>query len=469
MKNYLVLFLLFISIRVLSQEGTSNNGNLQIYRNGSMAVFGDFTNASTGSFQNDGSLYIKKSFTNGQALMSTGTGTLFLNGNMVQSISGSEPVNTFNLVTNNSSGFTLNNNLLIGGAHTFSAGIITTSSSPNYLIYEAGSSYSGAIDAAHVNGWVKKWGATDFTFPTGDGAHLREMTIMNLSENSEFDVRYNGAILTSARSTQLPLVVVNPSEYWAINKLSGGTAQLRLNWDNNKVYFPNFVISDLRVGWFSGTDWTNSDGSASGVTTEAGYIISPPLSTFGSFAIASTSWALPLNFLGIAAMRDNASVKINWQTANEIAVDRYEVQRSLTGSDFSTIGTAAAKNLDRQTYTHPDPGAPASKLFYRIKAVDINGSVRYSRIASVAAAGQTSRIELVENPVRNSIQLATYGVAAVEYSYQLIDGAGQLCKKGSFKCSGTSVVSIPVKAIPGNYTLIINNSKHQQQFKIIVL
>ncbi len=469
MRNYLTLLLVLLSLKAMTQDAVSNSGNLQIHSSGSMAVFGSFTNTSTATLLNNGSLYIKNAFTNNQASMNAGSGTLVLNGGTAQTISGNEPLKTFHLSTNNSNGFTLNNNLHISGSHSFSAGIITTSVTPNYLVYESGSSYSGAGDAAHVNGWVKKIGTTGFVFPTGNGTYLREAEITNLASSSEFNARYNGTILSSARSVQLPLVIVNPNEYWAINQISGGTAQLILNWDESKVHFPNFVVADLRVGSYSGTDWINAGGTATGDATTTGSITSPALSTFGNFAIASTSWALPLKFLGIAAIRENSLVKINWKTANEIGVNYYEVQRSQDGSRFVTIGSSPAKNKDLQTYTYIDTDAPTSKIYYRIKSVDIDGSVAYSKIAIVAGTGEAGSITLLTNPVRSTIQLAAQNITSGEYLYQLINSAGQVCKQGSFKTSGTSVVSIPVSVIPGDYTLIINNSKQQQRFKVIVL
>jgi len=108
-------------------------------------------------------------------------------------------------------------------------------------------------------------------------------------------------------------------------------------------------------------------------------------------------------------------------------------------------------------------------LFYRIRENDFDGSVKYSKIATVSATGQSDYIELIENPVHSVIKLAAHAGTSSLYFYQLINSSGQVCKKGSFESNGTSQTSIPLTVQPGEYTLIVSNAKNQQQFKLIVL
>lgn len=466
MKRILILTFVFLQLKLQAQNAASNSGNLQIHANGSISFFGDFTNTASASLENNGSLYAKKSLTNYQASMSAGTGSLLLDGSTVQNINGSEPVKVYNLISNNSGGIVLNNNLHVFSTHTFSSGIITSSATPNYLVYEAGSSYTGTSDAKHVAGWVKKLGNSNFIFPTGNGTYLREIEIQNLSANSEFNANYSGPT-SNIYNLQSPIIAVNPNENWTLNRISGGTAQVKLNWNNSKVPFPGFVLGDLRVAQYSGALWTNRGGSAAGNVTTSGTITSGLTNNFGSFVIASTSFPVPLKFLGIGAQRKNSAVNITWKTVNEVAVDFYEVQRSSDGSNFFTVATTPAKNLDIQFYSALDLNAPSSKLFYRIKANDADGSIRYSTIAVLSALQQNTNIELLVNPVQSYILLASHDITPSVYTYQIINSAGQLCKKGSLKIEKSSTVSLPVSLIPGNYTLIISNSIERRQFKLI--
>lgn len=67
---------------------------------------------------NNSVVNIKQDITNGEVTMATGTGTLYLNGTSTQVIAGAEIFKTYNLITNNSAGFTiLNNNFGKGFAY----------------------------------------------------------------------------------------------------------------------------------------------------------------------------------------------------------------------------------------------------------------------------------------------------------------------------------------------------------------
>ena len=111
-------------------QGITNSGNFQIHSGGSLSTTINFSNSSAAALVNNGSLYIKANLTNDQSSMSAGTGTLYLNGSSAQSLGGAQAFKTYNLETNNSSGITLNINLSVSGAHTFTAGLVATSSTP---------------------------------------------------------------------------------------------------------------------------------------------------------------------------------------------------------------------------------------------------------------------------------------------------------------------------------------------------
>ena len=134
-KIFFNIISLSFCVCLQAQTALTNSGNLQIHTGASITSFGDFNNVSTAILLNNGNLYVNGNLSNSQPAMSAGTGTLYLNGASAQSVSGSEAFKTYNLNTNNTTGITLNNNLSVSGTHTFVAGYIASSVTPNYLIY----------------------------------------------------------------------------------------------------------------------------------------------------------------------------------------------------------------------------------------------------------------------------------------------------------------------------------------------
>jgi hypothetical protein len=459
--------LLFLATTGHSQIALTNTGVLYIKT--SSDVFynaGDFANTSSGSLTINGSLYLKGNINN-DASINIGTGTVFINGAVAQTISGTQPFNVYNLTTNNPAGIQLNTDLSIAGAHSFVSGIITTSSTPNFVIYESGSSYADASDARHVNGWVKKIGSTDFIFPTGNGTYLREIGLQNLSAASEFNVQYSGPSFNPS-SVQYPIVSVNPGEHWTINEVAGGNAKVQLDWDSSKVPFPNYVVSDLRAAVYSGAQWTNAGGTASGSVATNGTVVSNSLSSFGRVTIGSISFPLPLKFVAFSAVKENTSVKLKWQTANEEGVRGYEVQRSLEGSSFVTVATINATNRDQQWYQFVDATSPSLRLYYRIKANNLDGKSTFTKVIMVTSEN-IRKIQLVNNPVSGFIQLVTQNVPKSVYTYRIFNSIGQVCKQGSFICEGSSLITISIDHIsPGQYNLLIVNGDQEKRFGLLI-
>jgi hypothetical protein len=469
-KKILPALLLFVTGFANAQQTLTNFGNLQIHSGTSVTGFGNLANTSTGVFINNGDLYIRGGIANDQASMSAGTGTLYLNGTAAQAISGAQAFRTYRLVTNNASGITLNNNLRIANLHTFTNGIVTTSAT-NFLVYEAGSSYTGDADARHVNGWVKKIGSTNFIYPVGNGTYARRITVANLSMASEFNVRHR-VNTPNYNSVQYPMFQADRYEYWEVNRVSGGTALLNMNWDNSKISFPDYTLSELRASWYNGGAWTNQGGTATGNVFTTGSITSNTLNSFGMFTIASVGWTLPLKFINVAAERDQNNVQVEWQTAQEYNVDHFEVERSGLNTAFSHIGTVSAiNNGNGGQYAYTDRLPLPGTASYRIKGVDKDGKLTYSEIAVVTQTGNgNAYLRVLNNPASEAIIITASGSYVGAYGYELYNNAGQLVQKGNINLGQNGITRIPLgqKVIPGIYVLHMINEKNRLAEKIIV-
>jgi len=297
-----------------AQDSVRNPGNLQIHTGASLTGFGVFQNAAGSQLVNAGSIYLRNHLVNDEASMSAGTGTLILNGSVLQQINGAQPFLTFNLTTNNAAGILLNNDLSVSGTHTFNSGMITVSATPNYLIYEDGSGYSGDSDTKHVNGWVKKNGTGDFSFPVGDGVYERNTALSSLSASSSFTCHYYKPT-SNIYNLMSPLVQVKENEYWQINKISGGTARITLNWDHSRVPMNHVLISEILVAYFTGGQWTSLGGTASGNVLTTGSVTSNAFSNFGTHTMGYTNFPLPLQLISFSAVRDNDVSVLDWVTA----------------------------------------------------------------------------------------------------------------------------------------------------------
>ncbi len=469
------LVILFLPVFfVNAQVNLQNTGVLfSTGSNDTLYINGDFTNTSAAALTNNGIMYVKQNLINDQASMTAGTGTLYFNGTAAQTVNGTQVFKTYDLITNNTAGITLNNNLSVSAVHTFTSGMITTSATPNYLIYESGSSYTGDGDSKHIYGWVKKLGSTNFIFPVGNATYERTIALNNLTASAEFNVKYNRAVTPNYTSLFSPLVLVDTSEYWTINKISGTAAQVAMNWDNSKVPFPNLMVADIRAAYFDGTFWRNIGGAATGSALTTGNVTSNSVSAFNTnFTIGSISYVLPLKIISFTAGRGrmNDYTKINWTIGNELNVDHYELQRSDDGINFYTIAFQSPFNRGgTEFYSYNDWNMLKGTAYYRLKINNRSAMVNYSNIVSVSISGNNKDFYVITNPIDAGIEIYVAAALKGMYNYTLTDMNGQLMQSGMLDIKYAGVQSIKLKSVfaPGAYILVVKNEANSLQKTII--
>jgi hypothetical protein len=475
MKKYLLIPLaicLMNCINVNAQVDLKNTGILYVsVSTDTLYINGNFNNTSAAALTNNGKFYIKQNATNDQASMAVGTGTLYLNGSSAQAVNGTQPFKTYNFVTNNNAGITINNNLSVSGTHTFTAGLIATSATPNYLVYEAGSSYSGDGDSKHVNGWVKKFGSTNFTFPVGDATYERTAGVTNLSASSEINCKYYTAT-PNIYNLMSPLVEVDSNEYWFLNKVSGGTAQIALNWDNSKAPFYNVLLTDIRVAMYTGGNWVDTGGVASGNTMTTGNIISGTISSFNNrFTFGFKTFPVPLKMISFTGIRQAGTTYLHWITDNEQNVSHFEIQRSENATNYTEIGAVAARNISyQQHYDFEDHLSDHGIAYYRLKSIDYDGKFSYSKIVAVSEREIQSSSFIVLNPVHNAITIFNKTGRDGIFDYKLFNAAGLQLLNGKINIAmnGGTVLPVPGQTASGMYLLELSNEKLVFRQKLLI-
>jgi hypothetical protein len=133
--------------------------------------------------------------------------------------------------------------------------------------------------------------------------------------------------------------------------------------------------------------------------------------TFSEFALASDTEPLPVELAGFEARVDGDRVRLTWQTASETGNARFEVQRragrgaSESDGAWTTVGSVdgAGTTTDAQRYQFTDEDLPyeADALTYRLRQVDIDGSLHFSEELTVERS--IDKLQLLgtyPNPVR---------------------------------------------------------------------
>ncbi len=99
-----------------------------------------------------------------------------------------------------------------------------------------------------------------------------------------------------------------------------------------------------------------------------------------------TDSTLPVRIISYQLKQIDGSkiqVENQWTTANEQNTGYYNVQRSIDGTYFTTIGKLVSKGNGANTYQFIDPSPPNGINYYRLQSVDKNGVSSFSKIVAI--------------------------------------------------------------------------------------
>ena len=190
-----------------------------------------------------------------------------------------------------------------------------------------------------------------------------------------------------------------------------------------------------------------------GYDYNAGNNVGRPIRQYGSrlgcFNFPSLS-TLPVDLINFSATYNNQQTLLKWASENEVNFEKFIVERSTTGSDFTTIAEKRAAGINgRNNYDYTDDlsTATGSVFYYRLKMVDIDGKFTYSPIVLVKKEAKTiNGIMLSPNPIVSgytSVRFAASRPTTVDF--KVVD------------ISGKTVLQQKSKAYDGNNTITINN------------
>ena len=121
---------------------------------------------------------------------------------------------------------------------------------------------------------------------------------------------------------------------------------------------------------------------------------------------------LPLTLLNFNVVKQGANAQLTWQTANEVNTSYFDIQRSINGIDFTTVGKITAKGNSsiNNGYSFADDvtTAASGKLYYRLTMVDKDGSFSYSRIAYITIDDGEIKITVLPNPAHDYFIVSNY-------------------------------------------------------------
>jgi Secretion system C-terminal sorting domain len=228
-----------------------------------------------------------------------------------------------------------------------------------------------------------------------------------------------------APNTGLPKTYLEGTTYEVFRVAANGTSGT-VNFDliHNDGFTPSYIAITNRTG--AAMDATASPGAPA--------FFGPGFSIVsGDHILPVNNVPVPVKFNGFTAVKRDNDGLLTWAVENESPItDRYEIERSFNGLDFSKFATVNPKNngLTANTYNLTDANlsnlrTSSGVIYYRIKQIDKDGQFVYSEIKSIRLDSKGFAVGVYPNPVKDVAVLSIDLMDNEAISLLIIDAAGK--------------------------------------------
>lgn len=311
-----------------------------------------------------------------------------------------------------------------GTAYTPPA-IFSGSNNNYYYINNATYNYifcQGSFNTTNVNGYAYGGAYTDVT--------------RNLNNDECFNVVGPG--------TGLYKTFMSPAEsntHFDVPPFVGGA----IVPDNLKLVTGSTNYAESNASVIAGVIIDYEGDARSGTTPDVG-------ADEGDFVVQiEDCYLLPVELLGLTGWNEGAYNALRWTTATEQNSDYFEVERSVDGLSFITIGNVAAAGFSTTEidYAFNDDAPVAGINYYRLRMVDLDGTFTYSNTIAINVRQQENSVSVFPNPASDIAHVVIH--SDIDQSVQLVltNTLGEIVMLKSIQVMpGETVCDLNMQALP---------------------
>lgn len=334
-----------------------------------------------------------------------------------------------NLTINRSGGVILaNQSPYLYGKLILENGIVNTNSSGFIVLDKTATVGTTALNtipgsaSSYVNGLVRKYGNSEFTFPVGDANYHAPIGISAANGGGDdteyFDASYkftnpsDDSYNTYSKGSGVHHVA--STEYWMLDRSVGGSNEVKvsLSWDarTGGVDSAEYLVV---VRW-DGAKWVNHGQTAiESADLVAGVLTSDYVTDFSPFTFASSTNdnPLPVELTEFSAICSSDYYTIKWQTASESNNDYFVLQRSvdLKSWDEISIISGRGNTSSISDYQIFDAELSNNVVYYRLIQTDFDGTETFLQTIAVKPCLEIdSKVDVYPNPSSGSIAVNCY-------------------------------------------------------------
>ncbi len=161
-------------------------------------------------------------------------------------------------------------------------------------------------------------------------------------------------------------------------------------------------------------------------------------------------------------------VVLNWEVANEINFKEYVIERSTNGTYFSAIGTVTPTGSKSYSYSDDASINKGSRVYYRLKKVDKDGTFSYSDVFSLHISLNV-KFSVYPNPTTDIIQLQFNSNSNAAVQVIVKDLIGKTVINNAFTLNNGLVKIVTNNLTNGTYLVkaIVDGEQYLQKVVVV--
>lgn len=314
---------------------------------------------------------------------------------------------------------------------------ITQDAAGNLLIADAGASTIRKIDPSGIITLIAGAGSQGWS---GDGGLATAAQIgqpYSVSLDAAGNYYIGGNTPNSVRKVNLSNIISTVGGNGSISTVSSGDGGPATSATFANIAFAisdaagNIYIADgnriRKIFASTGIITTIAGGNNAGFSGDGGLASSSTLNNpvglsiangdlyiidKGNFRIRKISnvTTLPLKLLSFTGNQKGNNINLNWHTTNEVNFKYFNIQRSVDGIKYNTIGKVEALGNNSTTNNsydfidHEAENGVSNQFYYRLQINDADGGYSFSNIISINLNGST-QFSVSPNPAKEFIYI----------------------------------------------------------------
>ena len=164
--------------------------------------------------------------------------------------------------------------------------------------------------------------------------------------------------------------------------------------------------------------------------------------------------------------------RISWAIANNEVANKFELQKSVNGRDFTTIAVfVASAKRGTENYTYTETITNVDKVMYRLKILSKGQEIYYSKILlHQVKPASDNQLKMIGNPVNDKLTLSFNAGSKQLVDLKVYNMSGKIVLVQNLSSSDrNNIITIPLNSTiaPGIYIVEINNGIERQTARFV--